>query len=32
MKKSPSVLQRKKVIPKFAERLNGFVNTFYGGM
>jgi type I restriction enzyme R subunit len=32
MKKPPSVLQRKKVIPRLAEKLKGFVNTFYGGM
>jgi len=32
MEKPPSVLQRKKVIPRIAERLKGFVNTFYDGM
>ena len=32
MEKPPSVLQRKKVIPRLAEKLKGFVNTFYGGM
>ena len=32
MEKAPSVLQRKKVIPRIAEKLKGFVNTFYGGM
>jgi type I restriction enzyme R subunit len=32
MEKPPSVLQRKKVIPRLAEKFKGFVNTFYGGM
>jgi len=32
MEKPPSVLQRKKVIPRLAEKLKGFVSTFYGGM
>jgi type I restriction enzyme R subunit len=32
MEKPPSVLQRKKVIPRIAEKFKGFVNTFYGGM
>ncbi|QBG35088.1 type I restriction endonuclease subunit R [Litorilituus sediminis] len=32
MEKPPSVLQRKKIIPRLAEKLKGFVNTFYGGM
>ena len=32
MEKPPSVLQRKKVIPRLAEKLKGFVNTFYDGM
>jgi type I restriction enzyme R subunit len=30
MKKPPSVLERKKVIPRLTERLKDFVNTFYG--
>ncbi|WP_415894817.1 type I restriction endonuclease subunit R [Neptuniibacter sp. PT34_22] len=32
MEKQPSVLQRKKVIPRLAEKLKGFVNTFYEGI
>lgn len=32
MEKPPSVLQRKKVIPRLTEKFKGFVNTFYGGM
>lgn len=32
MEKAPSVLQRRKVIPRIEEKLKGFVNTFYGGM
>ncbi|WP_415911922.1 type I restriction endonuclease subunit R [Neptuniibacter sp. QD37_11] len=32
MEKPPSVLQRKKVIPRLAERFKGFVDTFYRDM
>ena len=32
MAKPPSVLQRKKVIPRLTEKLKDFVNTFYGGI
>lgn len=32
MDKPPSILQRKKVIPRLTERLKEFVNTFYGGV
>ena len=32
MEKAPSVLQRKKVIPRLTERVKTFVGTFYGGM
>ncbi len=32
MEKAPSVLQRKKVIPRLTERVKSFVSTFYGGM
>lgn len=32
MEKPPSILQRKKVIPRLTEKLKDFVNTFYGGV
>ena len=32
MEKAPSVLQRKKVIPRLTEKVKSFVSTFYGGM
>jgi type I restriction enzyme R subunit len=32
MEKPPSVLQRKKVIPRLTEKVKSFVSTFYGGM
>lgn len=32
MEKPPSVLQRKKVIPRLTEKVKTFVSTFYGGM
>lgn len=32
MEKAPSVLKRKKVIPRLTEKLKAFVSTFYGGM
>lgn len=32
MEKAPSVLQRKKVIPRLTEKVKNFVSTFYGGM
>lgn len=32
MEKAPSVLKRKKVIPRLTEKLQSFVSTFYGGM
>lgn len=32
MEKPPSILQRKKVIPRLTERLKDFVNTFYSGV
>jgi type I restriction enzyme R subunit len=32
MEKAPSVLQRKKVIPRLTDRVKTFVSTFYGGM
>ncbi|WP_375186018.1 type I restriction endonuclease subunit R [Pseudoalteromonas sp.] len=32
MEKPPSVLQRRKVIPRLAEKLKIFVNTFYEGI
>ncbi len=30
MEKPPSILQRKKIIPRLTEKLKDFVNTFYG--
>jgi len=32
MEKPPSILQRKKVIPRLTEKLKDFVNTFYDGV
>lgn len=32
MEKAPSILLRKKIIPRLTERVKGFVSTFYGGM
>jgi len=32
MEKPPSILQRKKVIPRLTEKLKDFVNTFYSGV
>ena len=32
MEKDPSVLQRKKVMPRLTEKVKTFVSTFYGGM
>jgi type I restriction enzyme R subunit len=32
MEKAPSVLQRKKVIPRLTEKVKSFVSTFYGDM
>lgn len=32
LEKPPSVLQRKKVIPRLTEKVKAFVSTFYGGM
>ncbi|MDY6976681.1 MAG: type I restriction endonuclease subunit R [Pseudomonadota bacterium] len=32
MEKPPSILQRKKVIPRLTEKLKDFVSTFYGGV
>ena len=32
MEKAPSVLQRKKIIPRLTEKVKSFVSTFYGGM
>jgi len=32
MEKAPSVLQRRKVIPRLTEKVKSFVSTFYGGM
>jgi type I restriction enzyme R subunit len=32
MGKPPSILQRKKVIPRLTEKVKDFVSTFYGGM
>lgn len=32
MEKPPSILQRKRVIPRLTEKLKDFVNTFYGGV
>jgi len=32
MEKAPSVLQRRKIIPRLTEKVKAFVSTFYGGM
>ncbi|WP_435235279.1 type I restriction endonuclease subunit R [Psychromonas sp. PT13] len=32
MEKTPSLLQRKKIIPRLTEKVKAFVSTFYGGM
>lgn len=32
MEKPPTVLQRKKTVPRLAAKLKGFVETFYGGI